>query len=104
MGERLGQSAEWTIATVLVIGSALIGLNWYQGARQYQRDMENFEGRIAALDTQIRERLDAIESTNKATITFLLYQGTSNRLGNPNQAGFVGRAIDLFRTASSPEQ
>ncbi len=40
MGERMGQSAEWTIATILVIGSALIGLNWYQGDLRYQRDMD----------------------------------------------------------------
>lgn len=104
MGERMGQSAEWTIATVLVIGSALIGLNWYQGDRRYQRDMDDIDARIAALDTQIRERLDAIEFTSKATLMFLMYQGTEDRLGNPDQVGFVDRSIELFRSSPSPEQ
>jgi len=104
MGERMGQSAEWTIATVLVIGSALIGLNWYQGDRRYQRDMDDIDDRIAALDTQIRERLNAIEFTSKATLTFLLFQGTAERLGSHDQVGYIGRARDLYRTSSSPEQ
>lgn len=104
MGERMGQSAEWTIATVLVIGSALIGLNWYQGDRRYQRDMDEIDERIAGLDTQIRKRLDAIEFTGKATLAFLLWQVTADRLGSPGQVGYVGKARDLFRTSTSPEQ
>lgn len=104
MGERMGQSAEWTIATVLVIGSALIGLNWYQGDRRYQRDMEEIDSRIVELDRQIRDRLQVIELTSVATLSFLMFQGIAEKLGDPDKAGFVGRAIEIFRTASTQQQ
>lgn len=31
--ERLLQMVQWTIGTVLTLGGALIGLNWYQGEK-----------------------------------------------------------------------
>lgn len=59
-GGQLVQMAQWTISTVLTLGTLLIGFNWFQNARertaleatmQDVRDLtENLEERFAALE------------------------------------------------------
>lgn len=46
--ERLLQMVQWTIATVLTLGGALIGLNWYQGEKRYEHDRRVFEEKLTA--------------------------------------------------------
>lgn len=92
MGERMGQSAEWTIATVLIIGSALVGLQWYQSERRYRRDIAEFE-----------ERLAAVESTAHQVARFLALDKMNIALGNPDQPGFVDRAIAWYRISDPRE-
>lgn len=41
--ERLIQMVQWTISTILLIGGALIGLNWYQSNQRYQNDKETLQ-------------------------------------------------------------
>lgn len=48
--ERLLQMVQWTIGTVLTLGGALIGLNWYQGEKRYEHDRRVFEERLTALE------------------------------------------------------
>lgn len=79
-GERMGQSAEWTIATVLVIGSALIGLNWYQGDRRHQHDMAEMEKKIAALKATMESRLGVIELATVGTLEYMNFKSIDEAL------------------------
>lgn len=58
--DRIIQLTQWVIGTVLLVGTALIGLNWYQGERRYQNDrardiarLEEFRGDLNALTEQV---------------------------------------------------
>lgn len=104
MAERMSQSAEWTIATILVIGSAVIGLNWYQAERRRQHDIEQIESKLASIEKRFEDRLRLIEFVNVATIEAMSFQAIDKALGNPDDVGFVRRAIDLYRKSGTPQQ
>lgn len=57
-GERLARSAEWTIASILTLGSALVGLNWYVAGRNYTDEQQ----RIRREEEGAQQRLSKIES------------------------------------------
>jgi len=51
--ERLLEMVKWTISTILLIGGALIGLNWYSSEQRYRTDRANDERRILGLEFSI---------------------------------------------------
>lgn len=104
IAERISQSAEWTIATVLVVGSALIGLNWYQGAQRRQHDIRQLEAKLDSLQEDFDRRMRLIEFMNVATWETMSFQALDKALGDPEEFGYVQRAIDLYRTSTSPQQ
>lgn len=69
--ERMLQMAQWTIASVLTIGGALIGFNWFQNQRDRedirvaQKEVsilvESTPDQIADLEFRINERLSVLE-------------------------------------------
>lgn len=99
--ERLLQMVQWTIATVLTLGGALIGLNWYQGEKRYEHDKHEFEARVQTLEEQTARRLSYLELANTATLEMLTYQGVAQALGDPEDLQFVSRSINYFRTSDS---
>ncbi|MGI8485669.1 MAG: hypothetical protein ACR2OU_15580 [Thermomicrobiales bacterium] len=56
-GERLIQMAQWTIGTVLTVGALLIGLNWYQNDRRYERDKQDLKDELRTLRQDAERRL-----------------------------------------------
>ncbi len=80
--ERLLQMAQWTIATVLTIGGALIGFNWFQNQREREsieasrsdvvKVIESLPGTIDELTETIEQRLQllerAVQFTHDATV------------------------------------
>lgn len=59
--ERLLQMVQWTIATVLVLGGAFIGLNWYQSEIRYRED----KGEVDRTLEEVRELVDGLEARFK---------------------------------------
>lgn len=49
-GERVIQLVQWTISTILLIGGALIGINWYRDEERYKRDREELRGALNDLE------------------------------------------------------
>lgn len=59
--ERVVQLTQWTISTILIVAGGLIGLNWYQNQRRYERDKEELDTfRLETSDdvTQIRTTVE----------------------------------------------
>jgi hypothetical protein len=60
--ERLLEMAKWTISTILLLGGALIGLNWYSNEQRYSRDRAEHESRIVDLRKAFNS---VLENTSK---------------------------------------
>lgn len=66
--EAVVQLAQWTIATILTAGAALIGLNWYQGEKRYERDKDELNREMVQLQEGFEKRFRELELANQETL------------------------------------
>lgn len=71
--ERVVQLTQWTISTILIVAGGLIGLNWYQNQRRYERDKEELDtfreatsDEVSALRSSVAVRLQRLERQSEA--------------------------------------
>jgi len=75
--ERMLQMVQWTIATILTLGGALIGLNWYQSERRYQDDKRAVDETLAevqALRDELEERFKILAEASVESLAQLAMQ------------------------------
>jgi len=75
--ERMLQMVQWTIATILTLGGALIGLNWYQSERRYQDDKRAVDETLAevqALRDELENRLSMLAEASVESLAQLAMQ------------------------------
>jgi hypothetical protein len=102
--ERLLQMVQWTIGTVLTLGGALIGLNWYQSEKRYDHDRQLFEDRITAeMDRKLEEHKQHLDMVSRASLLSLdseaartIRESVGPRDGTVNDLGFVDRVLARF--------
>jgi hypothetical protein len=107
--ERSLQMVQWTIATVLTLGGALIGLNWYQGEKRYEHDRQVFEEKLTAeMDRKLSEYNANLDMLTRASILSLdshaarmIEQSVGARDGSVNDLTYVDRVIRAFQTANA---
>ncbi len=70
--ERVVQLTQWTISTILIVAGGLIGLNWYQNQRRYERDKEDLNAfrtstshDVATVRDEFAARLVRLEQQNE---------------------------------------
>jgi hypothetical protein len=70
--ERVVQLTQWTISTILIVAGGLIGLNWYQNQRRYERDKEDLNAFREATSNDVTRiggnfatRLERLEQQNE---------------------------------------
>jgi hypothetical protein len=80
--EAMIQMAQWTIATILTVGAALIGINWYQAERRYERDR-------ADLQTEFEKRFESISD-------WVASVEIRNYIGFPTASNYLGLVNKLF--------
>lgn len=100
VSERLVQMAQWTVTTVLTLGGALIGLNWYQNERRYQEDKASFEQKITARVDQLGEKVRFLEFVSTAQVQMSVFQAVSQRAGDPESPDFVPNCVEGYRLAN----
>lgn len=59
----LVQLTQWTIATVLTGGAALVGLNWYQASRRYEDDQEKRNRSVSDVEIRLVNALKERDET-----------------------------------------
>lgn len=55
--ERLLEMTKWTISTILILGTGLIGLNWYSNEHRYARDRAENESQIGDLQKTFKSAM-----------------------------------------------
>jgi hypothetical protein len=60
-GSRMADLAETTIVSILTIGGALIGLNWFTSHRNYQDEMRRFASERESANKQLAEAISRVE-------------------------------------------
>lgn len=106
--ERLLQMVQWTVGTVLTLGGALIGLNWYQGEKRYEHDRRVFEEKLTAeVDRRLSEYNAHLDMVTRASIVSLdsiaaqmVREAAGPRDGTLNDLTFVHRVIRAFQSES----
>lgn len=98
--ERLVQMAQWTVTTVLTLGGALIGLNWYQNERRYYDDKAALERKVNDSIHELSQRLSFLEFVSNAQLQMSVFQAVSNKTGDPENPSFVFNCIEGYRSAS----
>jgi len=99
---------QWTIGTVLTLGGALIGLNWYQGEKRYEHDRQVFEEKLTAeVDRRLGEHNAQLDMVTRACIVSLdsiaaqmIREAVGPRDGTLNDLTFGNRVIRVFQTQS----
>lgn len=87
--ERLIQTVQWTISTVLVVAGGLIGLNLYRDEKRYERDRQELR--------QIKEDLDDYREANDERIVTLSQESISMRFSMAIDAMNASNTeIDIF--------
>lgn len=80
--ERLLQMVQWTIATVLVLGGAFIGLNWYQSEIRYREDKDEVNETLAEVQELVdglEERFKVLENYAYSSLVASAMQGMRSR-------------------------
>ena len=107
--ERSLQMVQWTIATVLTLGGALIGLNWYQGEKRYEHERRIIEDKLTAeMERRLGEHRKELEMLTRASILSLdahaaqmMREQVGPRNGPVDDLTFVDRVIAAFQSAGS---
>lgn len=111
--EAMMQLAQWTITTVLALGGALIGLNWYQGEKRHEHDRQVFEDRLTAnIDKKLSEHNEMynqhLEMLTRASIASLdahaartIRESVGPKDRSVQDLSFVDRVIRSFHAATS---
>lgn len=96
--ERVVQLTQWTISTILIVAGGLIGLNWYQNQRRYERDKEELD----AFRVAISDEVAGLRSSLAARIQHLERQ--SEALAEQHRDHVLVQAVDDIASASSPAE
>lgn len=87
--EAMIQMAQWTIAVILTAGGALIGINWYQSERCYQRDIDD-------ITKANEDRFQRLEVNIRATTFAVMITEIRRQLGEPERREYFLTAVKLY--------
>jgi hypothetical protein len=95
--ESLIQMAQWTIVTVLTGGAALIGINWYQGEKRYERDREDVNKAVEELASNNAKQFQQLAEQIEATAFFTAVSDATRRVGSREDEAYIQKCIDLYQ-------
>jgi len=97
--ERLLEMAKWTISTILLLGGALIGLNWYSNEHRYSRDRDEQDRRIRGINRESKE----LAAINLEMYSNVLKQMLDTRMEIINIESQIANGL-LYSEGRFPEQ
>jgi hypothetical protein len=95
--DALVQITQWTIVTMLTGGAALIGINWYQEEKRYERDREDINEAIEELASDYEKQFKRLKEQIEATAFFTAVSDVACRVGDREDERYIPRCIHLYR-------